>query len=98
MFHKQNNPSFKSKFLNLLLISPLILFSIPFFTNINNARAGLEFQWNQDSGFRRLKWFQKQTKKGRRNKIYFFLRPSDRKTGLLKINLAVPKTLKRELL
>ena len=97
MFHKQNNPTFKSKFLNLLLISPLILFSIPFFTNINNARAGLEFQWNQDSGFRRLKWFQKQTKKGRRNKIYFFLRPSDRKTGLLKINLAVPKTLKREL-
>ena len=54
----------------------------------------MEFQWDQDSNYRRLKWFQKENKRGFRNTIYFFLRPSDRKTDLLKINLAIPKTFK----
>ena len=73
-------------------IIPTILVSTPFFYNIQDAKAGLEFQWNQDSSFRRLKWFQKENKKKFRNTIYFFLRPSDRRTDLLKINLAIPKT------
>ncbi len=78
-------------------IIPIILVSTPFFCNIQNAKAGLEFQWNQDSNFRRLKWFQKENKKRFRNTIYFFLRPSDRRTNLLKINLAIPKTFKSTL-
>ncbi len=78
-------------------IIPIILVSTPFFCNIQNAKAGLEFQWNQDSNFRRLKWFQKENKKRFRNTIYFFLRPSDRRTDLLKINLAIPKTFKSTL-
>ncbi len=78
-------------------IIPIILVSTPFFCNIQNAKAGLEFQWNQDSNFRRLKWFQKEKKKRFRNTIYFFLRPSDRRTDLLKINLAIPKTFKSTL-
>jgi len=73
---------------------PTILVSIPFFNNNQDARAGLEFQWDQDSGYRRLKWFQKENKRNFRNTIYFFLRPSDRTTELLKINLAIPKTFK----
>jgi len=81
------------KVLKLFLI-PMILVSTPFFSNIQDARAGLEFQWNQDDSFRRLKWFQKDNKKKFRNTIYFFLRPSDRKTDLLKINLAIPKSFK----
>jgi len=84
------------KFLRFFLI-PTILFSTPFFNNIQDARAGLEFQWDQDSGFRRLKWFQKENKKRFRNTIYFFLRPNDRKSDLLKINLALPKTFKSTL-
>ena len=76
---------------------PTILFSVPFFTNIQDANAGLEFQWDQDDNFRRLKWFQKENRRRFRNKIYFFLRPSDRKTDLLKINLAIPKTFKSTL-
>ena len=76
---------------------PTILFSTPFFSNIQDAKAGLEFQWDQDSGYRRLKWFQKENKKRFRNTIYFFLRPSDRKTDLLKINLANPKPFKSKL-
>ncbi len=78
-------------------IIPAILFSTPFLNNIQDANAGLEFQWDQDSGYRRLKWFQKENAKRFRNTIYFFLRPSDRKTDLLKINLAIPKTFKTKL-
>ena len=80
-----------------LFIIPTILVSTPLFKNIQDAKAGLEFQWNQDSNFRRLKWFQKEDKRKFRNKIYFFLRPSDRKTDLLKINLAIPKNFKSTL-
>ena len=80
-----------------LFIIPTILLSTPFFNNIQDAKAGLEFQWDQNSNFRRLKWFQKENKKRFKNTIYFFLRPSDRKTDLLKINLAIPKTFKSKL-
>ena len=75
-------------------VLPVILFSTPFINKFQNAQAGLEFQWDQDSSYRRLRWFQKENKRGFRNTIYFFLRPSDRKTDLLKINLAIPKTFK----
>ena len=78
-------------------IIPTILVSTPFFYDPQDAKAGLEFQWSQDSNYRRLKWFQKENKKKYRNTIYFFFRPSDRKTDLLKINLAIPKTFKSNL-
>ena len=73
---------------------PAILFSTPLFINFQESKAGLEFQWDQDSGYRRLKWFQKEEKKRFRNTIYFFLRPNDRKTDLLKVNISIPKTFK----
>ena len=76
---------------------PIILVSTPYFNYIQEAKAGFEFQWDQDSSFRRLKWFQKENRKRYRNTIYFFFRPSDRKTDLLKINLAIPKTFKSTL-
>ena len=88
---KTNKLALNFKFLRFFLI-PTILFTFPFFNNIQDAKAGLEFQWDQDSGFRRLKWFQKENKKKLRNKIYFFLRPNDRKTDFLKVNLTIPKT------
>ena len=78
-------------------ILPTILVSSPFFNKIQDAKAGLEFQWDQDSSFRRLKWFQKENKRNFRNRIYFFLRPSDRRTEILKVNLAIPKTFKSNL-
>ena len=79
-----------------LFIIPTILVSTPFY-NIQDVKSGLEFQWNQDSAYRRLKWFQKENKKKFRNTIYFFLRPADRKSDLLKINLAIPKSFKSTL-
>ena len=78
-------------------IIPTVLVSTPFFNVIQDAKAGLEYQWDQDSSFRRLKWFQKENQRKFRNTIYFFLRPSDRRTDLLKINLAIPKTFKSTL-
>ena len=96
MLKNKNKLNLNSKILRLFII-PTILLSIPIFNNIQNAKAGLEFQWDQDSALRRLKWFQKESNRNFRNKIYLFLRPSDRRTDLLKINLAVPKTFKSTL-
>ncbi len=84
------------KILRFFMI-PTILVITPFFNNIQDSKAGLEFQWNQDDSYRRLKWFQKENKRKFRNTIYFFLRPSDRRADLLKINLAIPKTFKSTL-
>ena len=96
MFKIAKKLTLNLKILRFFLI-PTILVSTPFFNYIQEAKAGLEFQWDQDSSFRRLKWFQKENKKSFRNTIYFFLRPSDRRTDILKINLAIPKTFKSNL-
>ena len=96
MLKKTKKLALKFKILRFFLI-PTILVSTPFFNNIQDAKAGLEFQWDQGSGFRKLKWFQKEDKRRFRNTIYFFFRPYDRKTDLLKINLAIPKTFKSTL-
>ncbi len=91
MFNKQTKFALNFKILKLLFFSPLLI-SIPFYLTNSDAKAGLEFQWDQDSGYRRLKWFQKENKKRFRNTIFFFLRPSDRQAGLLKITLKIPET------
>ena len=95
MKNEDNKIFNKSKIFKFLLIAPFLI-SIPFFSN-NEVNAGLEFQWDQNSGYRRLKWFQKDNKKRARNKIFFFLRPSDRKGDLLKITMNIPKTFKTTL-
>jgi len=96
MSTKKKRFALNFKILRFFLI-PTILVSTPFFNKLQDAKAGLEFQWDQDSGYRRLKWFQKENRRKFRNTIYFFLRPSDRRTDLLKINLAIPKTFKATL-
>ena len=96
MLKKTKKLALNFKILRFFLI-PTILVSTPFFNKLQDAKAGLEFQWDQDSGYRRLKWFQKENRRKFRNTIYFFLRPSDRRTDLLKINLAIPKSFKTTL-
>ncbi len=93
MLKKTKKIALNFKILKLFLI-PAILVAIPHINNLQQAKAGLEFQWDQDSGHRRLKWFQKDNKRKLRNTIFFFLRPSDRRTDLLKISLALPKNFK----
>jgi len=96
MLKKTKKFALNFKFLKLFLI-PAVLVSTTLFGNTQYVRAGLEFQWSQDTGYRRLRWFQKENKKRFRNTIYFFFRPSDRTTDLLKINLAIPETFKSTL-
>ena len=81
--------TFNLKILRFFIV-PTILVLTPFFNNLQDVKAGLEFQWDQDDSYRRLRWFQKENKRKFRNTIYFFFRPSDRRTDLLKINLAIP--------
>ena len=96
MLKKTKKLAFNFEIIRFFLI-PAILLSTQFLNKSQDAKAGLEFQWDQDSGYRRLKWFQKENKRKFRNTIYFFLRPSDRRTDLLKINLAIPKNFKSTL-
>ena len=96
MLKKTTKLALNFKILRFFLI-PTILVSTPFFNKLQDAKAGLEFQWDQDSGYRPLKWFQKENRRKFRNTIYFFLRPSDRRTDLLKIDLAIPKNFKTTL-
>ena len=96
MLKKTKKPAFKFRIFRFLLI-PTILVSTPFFSNFQEAKAGFEIQWDQDSGYKRLKWFQKENKTRFKNTIYFFLRPNDRNEDLLKVNLAIPKSFKSTL-
>ncbi len=96
MLKKTKRFALNFKFLRLLLIPTILVFT-PILNNNHLAKAGLEFQWDQNDGYRRLKWFQKESSKNFRNTIYFFLRPNDRNNGLLKIDLAIPKTFKTKI-
>ena len=95
MTNKQNQFFIKLKILKFLLFYPFLI-SIPFSNNIE-VKAGMEFQWDQDSGYKRLKWYQKENESRSRNTIFFFLRPNDRKADLLKITIKIPKTFKSTL-
>ena len=96
MFKNTKKSALNFKILKFFII-PAFLVSTPFLTNRQIVKAGMEFQWDQNSGHRKLKWFQKENKTILRNTIYFFLRPNDRNADLLKINLAIPKTFKSTL-
>ncbi len=96
MLNKQNTSPFNSKIFKLIFFSPLLI-SIPFFFNNVEVKSGLEVQWDRYSGIKRLSWFQKDNAIRARNTIFFFLRPSDRQGGLLKINFKIPKTFKSTL-
>ena len=91
MFNKQKNVFLNFKLLKFLFL-PTLLISSPFFLEKSNVNAVMEFQWRQDTGYRKLKWYQKDGTKRFRNTIYFFLRPMDRQAELLKITLKIPKT------
>ncbi len=82
-----------NKTINSLLF-PAILVSASLYTNVSKA---FEFQWNPNNGYKALKWFQTSSEKNFKNKIFLFLRPSDRKTGLLSLNIKFPDKFKSTL-
>ena len=96
MLYKQKRFALNFKLLRLIFFTPLLI-SLPFFLENSFVKAGFEIQWDQNSGYRRLKWFQKENKRNFRNTIFFFLRPSDRQAELIKISLKIPKTFESKL-
>ena len=89
MLPKKINLNLHKRVLKLIALTPIVLF----FLNPNNSnllKAGVEFQWENKENFKKLKWYQKSNRKSARNKIFLILRSSDRKTGLIKLNLKVP--------
>ena len=82
----------KKSLVKIILFLPLMTSLLPF--NIKSANANLEFQWDTNSNYKKLKYHQKRPKKNSKNKIFFFFRPSDRKTGLLSINIKFPEKFK----
>ena len=82
------------KKINLLLFSTVLISLLPIYTNLSKA---FEFQWNPNNGYKALRWYQKTSGKNRKNKIFLFLRPNDRKTGLLSINIKFPDKFKSSL-
>ncbi len=75
------------KTIKSFLFAVFLVSQLPFYTNPTNA---LEFQWNPNDGYKKLRWYQRTGTKNFKNKIFLFLRPSDRKTGLLSININYP--------
>ena len=91
MLYKLKKYKSVKHFVKLLSITPFIIGSL--YPIVPKAtKASLEFQWDRNANFKSLKWFQKDNRKSGRNKIYLFLRSTDRKTGLIKVNLKVPNS------
>ena len=93
MIKKQKKFRTSSEIIKFVMFSAFFL-SIPIFNLNKEANAGLEFQWDNNPSYKKLKWFQKDNKRRARNTIFFFLRPVDRKTGLININMKIPKNFK----
>tara|TARA_B100000212_G_C27085744_1_gene410071 strand:- start:34 stop:609 length:576 start_codon:yes stop_codon:yes gene_type:complete len=89
------NSSNKKLFSKIILFLPLLVTFIPFYAE--QSKAGIEFQWEDNENFKKLKWYQRNGRKKAKNKIFFFLRPSDRRTGLLQINIRIPDKFKSTL-
>ena len=89
MFTKLRKYKTFSDSLKFVALTPFIIFLL-YPNNSNSLKAGLEYQWENNDNFKKLKWFQTDNKKSAKNKIFLFLRSSDRKTGLVKVNVKVP--------
>ena len=87
-----------SKILSLIFLSSCLL-PIPLF-NVNEAKAGLEIQWDRNPNFKQLQWFQRDNERRARNTIFFFMKSFTREADILKITIKIPEkfksTLKKE--
>ncbi len=94
---KMNTSNRKSTFINTfkaLLGASLIIGSFTSTELINNkpvfANTGIDFMWDADPNYVKLKYLQSSNKKKERSTYYLFLRARDRKTGILKLTIKVP--------
>ena len=50
----------------------------------------LEYQWDPEPGYRRLKYYQSSSERNERSTYFFFLRAKERKEDIVKLTIAVP--------
>ena len=68
MINKSRGILKNSKILCFILFTSFLI-PIPSF-NTNEAKAGLEFQWDANPNYKKLKWFQTNGDKRARNKLF----------------------------
>ncbi len=54
------------------------------------ANTGMDFMWDPDPNYVKLKYAQSSNQRRARSTYYFFLRERDRKTGILKLTIKIP--------
>ncbi|KGG17894.1 MULTISPECIES: DUF2808 domain-containing protein [unclassified Prochlorococcus] len=88
-----NNSTFKNSAKKLLSSSLAIgaLFAIGTIPNNPSlANTGIDFMWDPDPNYVRLKYVQSSKEKRDRSTYYLILRSKNRKTGILKLTIKVP--------
>ena len=70
MIKKQKKFRTSSEIIKFVMFSAFFL-SIPIFNLNKEANAGLEFQWDNNPSYKKLKWFQKDNKRRARNTIFY---------------------------
>ena len=97
------NANPRKNFLIIGLSAGLISSSYFFLEGISSKNQALalpgniEFQWEQDPDYRKLSYYQSSNEKLARATYYLFLKPKQRKTGILKLTIKVPDYFKADL-
>ncbi len=80
--------------LKVVFCSSLIIASFTTAEWINRkpveANTGIDFMWDADPNYIKLKYLQSSIEKKQRSTYFLFLRPRERKTGILKLTIKVP--------
>ncbi len=94
----QKNKKNRLALLSLALIPNLLVLSLVTDISALASPGGIQFQWDPDPDFQRLKAYQSSNKRMQRAFYWFFLRSRNRKTGILKLTIKVPDYFKANIL
>ena len=73
-----------------IIISSGVLSEVLFIKKAYSYPSLLEFRWENSTGYKKLYYSQSSKEKRDRSTYYLVLRPNDRKTAILKLNITVP--------
>ena len=57
----------------------------------------VEFRWDNTKDYRKLYFFMTETGRLKRSEYYLILKPKDRKTAILKLNIGIPRSFDAEI-
>ena len=80
----------KKFFLTSLILISASIGTSEFTKTQLKANAGMDFMWDADPNYVKLRYLQTSKKRNDRATYYLFLRARDRKTGILKLTINVP--------